>query len=196
MSRRLSRNGDDPSGHLSAHIDEPRIRAIITDVPARFERFRLMPRSHAAVLLFVVVVAAAFAAFARDGSVASATIVPGTITTVAGGGVGDGGPPTAANVQAQAVAVDGSGDLYVADVTNCRIRKVSGGAITTVAGNGVCGYTGDGGSPTAASINAPWGIAVDSGGGLFFSDRNNSVVRRVSGGTITTVAGNGVYNDT
>ena len=91
--------------------------------PARSEEDRLMPRSHAAVLLFVVVVAAAFAAFARDGRVASATIVPGTITTVAGGGVGDGGPANSASVSGPTgLATNGSGAVYFADNGHCRVR--------------------------------------------------------------------------
>lgn len=100
----------------------------------------------------------------------------GTITTVAGSGnygfSGDGGPATLASLASpRAVAVDGSGNLFIVDSDNGRIRKVStGGIITTVAGNGVAGYSGDGGPATAAALNGPSGVAVDASGNLFIAD--------------------------
>jgi trimeric autotransporter adhesin len=120
----------------------------------------------------------------------------GTITTVAGNGTpgfsGDGGPATSASLnQPRGVAIDSAGKLYFADYDNNRVRKLSGGTITTVAGNGSAGFSGDGGPATAASLNGPYGVAVDSVGNLYISDFNNNRIRRVSGGTITTVAGNG-----
>jgi len=120
----------------------------------------------------------------------------GTISTVAGNGTegfsGDGGPATSAQlIYPYSVAVDGAGNLYIADTLDNRIRKVSGGTITTVAGNGGNGFSGDGGPATSAALNDPQGIAVDSAGNLFIADTRNSRIRKVSGGTITTVAGNG-----
>jgi uncharacterized protein (TIGR03437 family) len=123
----------------------------------------------------------------------------GTITTVAGSGgfasagagfSGDGGPATSALMDSPyGVAVDSSGNLFIVDTRNSRIRKVSAsGIITTVAGNGTAGSSGDGGPATSASL-APYGVAVDSSGNLFIGD--NSRIRKVSAsGIITTVAGN------
>ena len=119
------------------------------------------------------------------------------IETVAGnGGVADGGAPTAAQLSyPTSVAVDSSDNIYIADVNNHRIRKVtaSTGVITTVAGSGGSGYGGDGGPATAAQINAPRGVAVDSAGNIYIADTNNQRIRKVtaSTGVITTVAGNG-----
>lgn len=120
----------------------------------------------------------------------------GIVTTVAGketsGSAGDGGPATQAMLRTPlGVAVDSNGNLYIADFNNSRVRKVSGGNITTVAGNGTPGFSGDGGSATAAGLNLPAGVAVDAAGNLFIADTANHRIRRVSGGTITTVAGNG-----
>jgi uncharacterized protein (TIGR03437 family) len=121
----------------------------------------------------------------------------GTISTVAGNGIqsysGDGGPATSAELfWPGGVAVDNAGNLFIADTVNDRIRKVSGGTITTVAGNGTYGYSGDGGPATSAELRGPSGIAVDNAGNLFIADAANSVIRLVNpAGTITTVAGNG-----
>ena len=97
----------------------------------------------------------------------------------------------------QGVAVDNSGNLFIADTCNDVIREVnaSTGAITTVAGNGTCGYSGDGGAATNAELDAPTGIAVDAAGDLFIADSGNDVIREVNyaTGVITTVAGNGTY---
>ena len=93
------------------------------------------------------------------------------------------------------VAVDSSGNIYIADQQNNRIRKVdTSGVITTVAGNGTAGYSGDGGPATSAELDDPSGVAVDASGNLYIADSLNSVIRKVSpSGIITTVAGNG-YN--
>jgi len=121
----------------------------------------------------------------------------GTITTIAGTGrpgfSGDGGPATSARLRnPYGVAVDGHGNVYIADRDNHRVRKVSlGGTITTVAGTGSHGYSGDGGPAIAARLNYPRGVAVDSHGNLYIADSQNFRVRVVSGGTITTVAGTG-----
>jgi hypothetical protein len=103
----------------------------------------------------------------------------GVITTVAGkttGGVaGDGGPATNATLNFPAgVAVDAFGNLFIADYNNFRIREVgTNGIITTVAGNGTPGYSGDGGPATNATLNFPAGVAVDAFGNLFIADYNN-----------------------
>ncbi|WP_213806441.1 Ig-like domain repeat protein [Granulicella sp. dw_53] len=125
-------------------------------------------------------------------------VVNGTITTIAGTGVpnfsGDGGPATAATLALpSAVAVDVSGNLYIADTNNQRIRKISGTIITTIAGNGEESYAGDGGAATAASLDLPTGIAVDPAGKIYIADRHNQRVRMIaSDGTISTVVGAGI----
>lgn len=124
----------------------------------------------------------------------------GIISTVAGNGTcgysGDGGPAISAQLSRPiGVSVDESGNLYVADTENHRIRKIdNSGIISTIAGNGVPGYSGDNGPATSASLNSPGGIAVDSRGSLYIADTNNNVVRVVTNsGTIGTVAGNGIW---
>ena len=129
-------------------------------------------------------------------------VVNGVITTVAGNGTpgfgGDNGPATSARLnQPHGVAVDSAGNLYIADTGNNRIRKVTNGAITTVAGNGVCcGFSGDNGPAASAQLNSPNGVAVDSAGNLYIADTGDHRIRKVSNGVITTVAGNGTtgYN--
>jgi uncharacterized protein (TIGR03437 family) len=123
----------------------------------------------------------------------------GTISTVAGNGTpgygGDGGAAAGAQLYTPtAVAVDGAGNLFIADFNNSRIRKVSaGGTISTVAGNGNSGYSGDGAPATSAQINLPQGVAVDSAGNLYIADTGNNVIRRVgANGLISTLAGNGL----
>lgn len=121
----------------------------------------------------------------------------GIITTVAGNGTkgdsGDGGPATSAELIASSLAVDSRGNLYIGDFYSNSVRKVDAatGIITTVAGTGTAGYSGDGGPATAAMLNQPYAVAVDSADNLFISDSGNSVVRKVDAGTgtITTVAG-------
>ena len=122
----------------------------------------------------------------------------GKVTTVAGSGScrasGDGGPATDAGLAPWDLAWDSQGNLYIADAFNCRIRKVdSQGIITTVAGNGACGFSGDGGPATEASLFFPRDVAVGSDGTLYIADTANCRVRRVAAGTgiIKTVAGNG-----
>lgn len=123
----------------------------------------------------------------------------GVVTTVAGTGVagasGDGGPATSARLNLPTrVAVTSDGTLYIADSGNHKIRRVApNGTISTVAGTGLAGFTGDGGQATSARLNNPYDVAV-SGNSLYIADRNNNRVRRVdlSTGTITTVVGTGV----
>jgi class 3 adenylate cyclase/sugar lactone lactonase YvrE len=120
----------------------------------------------------------------------------GVITTFAGTGdpgfLGDGGPAASAQLSApQGLALDSDGDLFIADTTNNRIRKVDpGGRISTVAGSGEAGFSGDGGPATAAKLNLPVAVAVSSTAILYVVDTENNRVRKVDlGGTITTLAG-------
>ena len=76
------------------------------------------------------------------------------------------------------VAVDASGNLYIADISNCRVREVSGGTITTVAGTGTCGYGGDGGPATSAALYYPTGVAVDASGNLYIADYGTAACGR------------------
>jgi RHS repeat-associated protein len=141
----------------------------------------------------------------------------GVITTVAGNGYtgysGDGGPALKAEIGNgvsgggfgtggqgaldDGLAVDSHGDLFIADTANNVVREVtSAGVISTYAGDGTQGYSGDTGAATAAELNEPADVAVDSSGNLYIADAGNSVIRKVSsGGTITTYAGNGTYGD-
>lgn len=122
-----------------------------------------------------------------------------------GGYSGDGGLATNAKLnEPHAVTVDTAGNLYIADTKNHRVRKVAPGTdgvvnggldetITTVAGNGTFGFSGDGGGATSAQLYLPYGVAVDSSGtDLYIADLVNRRVRKVSSGTISTVAGNGL----
>jgi len=110
----------------------------------------------------------------------------GTITTVAGNGniayVGDGGAATSASLNYPGgIVVDSSGALFIVDTVNQRIRKVSGGVITTVAGTGTPGYAGDGGAPLQAEFNGPFAITLDNAGKLYVGDVANNRVREIAG---------------
>src|SRR5207302_10129660 len=124
----------------------------------------------------------------------------GNIQTVAGTGTygfnGDGGLATNAELaQPTGVYVDSSGNIFIADSGNQRIRKVDAatGNIQTVAGNGTFGFSGDGGPATSAALNVPSDVYVDSAGNIFIADSINSRIREVvaATGNIQTVAGNG-----
>jgi hypothetical protein len=121
--------------------------------------------------------------------------VDGIITRVAGTGnagfAGDGGEALQADLNAPVgLAVDGSGNLLIADAANNRIRSVDAlGNITTVAGNGTGGWSGDGGPATAAMLNFPVAVAVDAASTLYIAETGNHLVRKVAGGTISTFAG-------
>jgi sugar lactone lactonase YvrE len=124
--------------------------------------------------------------------------VGGTITTIAGTGTqgysGDNGP--AANAQVmnpQSIAFDAAGNLYFADTGNARVRRIgANGIVTTIAGTGVYGYSGDNGPAVNAQLAVPSGLTFDAGGSLYIGDAANNRVRRVAtDGTITTVAGDG-----
>src|ERR1039457_5511850 len=120
----------------------------------------------------------------------------GTITTVAGTGTPgfsrDNGPATSAQLNGPTgVAVDGSGNLYIADQVNQRIRKVTpGGVITTIAGTGVSGYSGYNGVAIAAELANPSAVAADNAGNVYIADTSNQLIRVVApGGSISNIAG-------
>ena len=126
----------------------------------------------------------------------------GIITTVAGnrnqGFSGDGGPATAAELYLpQGVAVDSAGNLYIADTSNHRVRKVdtAAGIITTIAGNENRGFSDDGGPATSAQFNRPHSVAADSAGNIYIADAFNARIRKIDAATgiITTIVGNGIY---
>ena len=128
----------------------------------------------------------------------------GTITTIAGGGVcclnypGDGGPAVNAQLWSpKGVAVDGAGNLFIADTDNDRIRKVdSAGVISTVAGTGDPGFRGDGGPAVKAKLFRPSGVVVDGAGNVYIADYAWNRIRKVdSTGMITTIAGSGPRDD-
>lgn len=119
----------------------------------------------------------------------------GVIATVAGSdaAAGDGGPAVDASLfEPSGIAVDATGNVFIADSANHRVRRVTPqGIISTMAGDGSAGYSGDGGSAALAQLNHPNGLAVDRAGTLYIADTGNHAVRRVSGGIISTIAGNG-----
>lgn len=121
----------------------------------------------------------------------------GIITTVAGTGKegfsGDGGPGTSAQLDGPSdIAFDKAGNLYIADTGNNRVRKLGpDGIITTVAGTGTAGYSGDG-QGTSTELNGPSGLAVDAAGKVYIGDSLNHRLRKLAGGTLTTIAGTGV----
>ena len=128
--------------------------------------------------------------------------VSGVITTVAGTGAdgseGDGGPAVDAQLGLiEGIALDPLGNLYIADTTNHRVRKVDlAGRITTIAGTGEAGLSGDGGPATAGKLDSPTGVAVGRpgtarAGAVFIADHGNNRIRMVKDGVITTLAGNG-----
>jgi hypothetical protein len=138
-----------------------------------------------------------------NNAIREVNINTGIISTVAGNGVdagtpmgtfsGDGGPALLAGINhPNGVAVDGAGNLYIADTGNQRIRMVSAtGVIATIAGTGLAGYSGDGGPATKADLYNPEGLAVDSSGNIYIAEQANNVIRKVtaSTGIISTIAG-------
>jgi sugar lactone lactonase YvrE len=120
----------------------------------------------------------------------------GQMSTIAGTGLegysGDTAAATAATLDTPTgVAVDAAGNIYIADSHNHRIRKVSGGTITTIAGTGTPGFSGDNGTATAAQLSLPSAVAVDAAGNIYIADTNNQRIRNITGTTINTIAGNG-----
>src|SRR6185369_9903081 len=108
---------------------------------------------------------------------------------------GDGGPAINAGLTPFGIAVDATGNIFIADFLNSRIRRVDrSGIITTVAGSGNIGFSGDGGPATRANLTGPTDVAVDAAGNIFIADAGNHRIRRVDirTGIITTVAGSGI----
>lgn len=131
-----------------------------------------------------------------DDNVIREVNLAGVLNTVAGDGEqgfdGDGGAATSASLDSPVgVAVDSAGNLYIADTHNNRVRKVSGGVITTIAGTGVAGFSGDGGTAGSAALNLPTAVAIDSNGNIYIADTDNHRIREISGTKITTIAGDG-----
>ena len=127
----------------------------------------------------------------------------GTITTIAGigskGGAGDGGPATAAQFNfISGLAVDGSGNVYVSDMNEARIRRIApDGTIATIAGTGLGGHSGDGGPAFEAQIATPGGLALDLAGNLFLAEFWAGRLRKIDpAGIITTIAGTGEQRST
>ncbi|HEY1187841.1 MAG TPA: hypothetical protein VGE74_09295 [Gemmata sp.] len=125
-----------------------------------------------------------------------APVITSPVGTGKKGFAGDGGPAAKAELdQPFDVAFDAAGNLYFSDTNNHRVRKVDAntGTISTVAGNGKKGFSGDGGKATEASLNEPYGLALDPGGNLYIVDRLNFCVRKVDAKTafISTIAGTG-----
>ncbi|KAG2389232.1 hypothetical protein C9374_014632 [Naegleria lovaniensis] len=122
----------------------------------------------------------------------------GTLHLVAGTGIGgfsgDNGPATSAEQNSpKGVAMNSAGEVFIADFSNHRVRKIStSGVISTIAGTGTGGFSGDNGPATSAQLNFPTSVAVNSAGEVFITDSNNNRVRKVStGGIISTIAGTG-----
>jgi len=136
-----------------------------------------------------------FISDAGHGVVRKLNMVDGIITTVVGNGSwghgGDSGSATAASLRENlGLAFDNKGNLYIADAGNHVVRKVdTAGIITTVAGDDTAGYSGDGAAATAAKLDSPIAVTVDSSGALYITDFYNNVIRRVDTGIISTYAG-------
>lgn len=153
------------------------------------------PTLFALVVLFLLAVLAACGGSSSKAGASGSSVISNFAGSANSGFGGDGGPAINAQLnQPVTAAFDGSGNMFIADTGNNRIRKVtSSGTISTVAGNGVPGFSGDGGAATSAALNGPRGIAVDSAGNLYIADTGNSRVRKVNtSGVISTVAGTGV----
>jgi uncharacterized protein (TIGR03437 family) len=121
-------------------------------------------------------------------------VANGGLTTIAGNGYysfgGDNGPAVNAQFyQPEGVAIDSAGRIYIADTQNNRVRMIANGVVTTVAGTGALGSSGDNGPATSARLATPVAVALDPAGNLYIADVNNYRIRKVSGGVITTVAG-------
>lgn len=104
---------------------------------------------------------------------------------------GDGGPATSAQLYyPYHLGIDSSNNVYITDPGYCVVREVSGGNINTIAGSGSCGYGGDGSAATSAQLSSPEAVTFDGSGNMYIADQGNQVIRKVSGGIITTFAGN------
>jgi uncharacterized protein (TIGR03437 family) len=135
--------------------------------------------------------------YVTSGAFVSEIPSSGVVTIIAGSGTspyfgGDGGPATAAQLYSPSqIAVDSAGNWYVSDTSNNRIRMITpAGVISTVAGTGAAGFSGDSGIATAAQFNSPRGIAIDGSNNLYVADSGNNAVREITAaGTITSIAG-------
>ena len=140
-----------------------------------------------------------FIADSGNHAIRKLVLATGKLTTIAGqlgqsGYSGDGGLASAATLNTpEGLALDNTGALYIADTKNHAIRKIDPVTqlIETIAGDGTPAFSGDGGLAIAARLNAPWGIATDSADNLYIADLNNNRIRKVSGGIITTIMGDG-----
>jgi sugar lactone lactonase YvrE len=146
-----------------------------------------------------------FFADTGNNAIRAINVTTGKIKTIAGtlgiaGSSGDGGVATSALLSSpQGVTFDASNNLYIADTANNRIRKVdSSGNISTIAGSGIAGFSGDGGSALSGQLNQPWGITVAVNGSLYIADFGNNRIRKVDAmtGNISTVAGTGTASYT
>ena len=147
----------------------------------------MKPRIHVISILCILILSA-------GNALAQTNVISTAAGTGTAGSSGDGGPATGAQVNAPfGVTVDGAGNLYIADWLNNRVRKVdTAGVITTVAGTGARDNWGDFGAATAAALNGPDSVAVDSAGNIYIADSANNKIRRVdTSGIITTIAGTG-----
>ena len=144
--------------------------------------------------------------FALDGSLLIAdtennrirklSLTTGIISTFAGGGNGgDGGPASQARITTpKALDIDRAGTIYILESVGLRVRRISpDGIITSVAGSGSIGFSGDGGPALSATLHWPQGMAVDRDGSILIADTVNRRIRRVSAGRIDTIVGNGTY---
>ena len=137
---------------------------------------------------------------AQNNAIRMVAFSTGKISTIAGlgpnspGYTGDNGPAISARLrEPQGVAIDGNGNIYISDTGNKVIRKIADGVITTIAGTGVAGYTGDNGPATSATFVALKGLDLDGENNIYIADSGNNVIRRIDAvtGKITTVAGTG-----
>ncbi|MBC7555282.1 MAG: hypothetical protein H7257_15030, partial [Taibaiella sp.] len=126
----------------------------------------------------------------------------GIISTIAGTGsfssTGDGGPATAAETVPYRITIDAAGNLYAAEYWYNKVRKINtAGIITTFAGTGSAGFSGDGGPASAAKLQGPYGVAADRFGNIFINDQENHRIRKVSyTGNIYTICGTGIFGHT
>ena len=186
--------GGDGGPASSAQMSQP--YGIVVDAPrgatyvSQRAPFGIDPPHHVVRKIDAAGVISTVAGFAHPPSG-----TPTTTSTVSKGYSGDGGPATAAQLnQPGGLAVDGPGNLYIADTSNCAVRKVTtAGIISTVAGQGPsnCGFAGEAAPASGSRLNNPTSVAVDSAGNVFIADTSNHVVRVIlaSNGTIVTVAG-------
>ena len=159
----------------------------------------LVPQNYGAHKLFVLTIQVIYIGDVLNYRIRKINSSTGIITTIAGNGIygnsGDGGPATDATFMYPCgLFHDKYGNLFITDVDDNKVRKIaSSGIITTVAGNGGVGYSGDGGQATDAQLNSPNGVCVDSSGDIFICDGYNNVIRKIyiETGTIATIAGNG-----